>query len=87
MKLTAKDIRGTTVRKQLDAYAKAKGMTPKQKGDLTKKFLANINNMHPGTNKGDIALNHGISGCFFWDVTPEGWKFWNEVDSTYIKQV
>lgn len=85
MVLTAKDIRGTTVRKQLDAYAKAKGMTPKQKGDLTKKFLANINKRHPDRDCFESCLNLGISGCFLWSETPEGHSFWNKVDGIYIK--
>ena len=86
MALTAKDIRGTTVRKQLDAYAKAKGFTPKQKGDLTKKFLANLNKNYPngGVLKG---LKVVISGCFIWSTTPEGHDFWNEVDAVYFQEV
>lgn len=85
MALTAKDLRGTTIRKQLDAYAKAKDMTPKQKGDLTKKFLANINNPNTDPDPREISLDFGISACFIWKQTPEGWDFWNKVDGIYIK--
>lgn len=85
MKLTAKGLRGTTVRKQLDDYAKAKGLTPKQKGDLTKKFLANINKRHPDEDCFKDFLMGGINSCFVWIKTPEGWDFWNEVDGVYIK--
>lgn len=87
MALTAKGLRGTAVRKQLDDYAKAKGMTPKQKGDLTKKFLANINKSHLDKDCFKFPLNYGISGCFVWTNTPEGHDFWNEVDGVYIKEV
>jgi len=82
MALTAKGLRGTTVRKQLDDYAKAEGMTPKQKGDLTKKFLANFNKYD---NNNPHLLQFGISSCFIWTITAEGWSFWNKVDGIYIK--
>lgn len=85
MAVTAKDLKGTTVRKQLDAYAKAEGMTPKQKGDLTKKFLANINNLSNFPGSREISLAVGLSGCFIWADTTEGWNFWNEVDGVYVK--
>jgi len=83
MKITAKDLKGTTVRKQLDNYAKAEGMTPKQKGDLTKKFLANINKRYIDIDYAKFTLNYGLSGCFIWSKTPEGWDFWNEVEGIY----
>lgn len=83
MKITAKDLKGTTVRKQLDDHAKAEGMTPKQKGDLTKKFLANLNKRHTGRDFPKFTLNYGLSSCFIWANTPEGHAFWNKVEGIY----
>lgn len=80
--ITLQMMKGTGPYNQMQRYIAGvhKGLTPQQRAGkftaLLKQYVKNVNTLEPYT----AAVKKTVCSSFKWDETPEGWKFWNEVD-------